>query len=101
MTAAERVLSDLGFDPVVDEAEMPTWWREHSLTWLRELDGQSRPPPDLVGWAWTRPALADPLEVRRAVEVGGLPARTLTVPPGRSICASRRAAWRRVGSPAS
>ena len=32
---AERVLSDLGFRPVLDEHEMPEWWREHAATWAR------------------------------------------------------------------
>lgn len=30
---AERVLSDLGFVPELEQGRMPTWWREHAVGW--------------------------------------------------------------------
>src|SRR5262245_56252198 len=36
---AERGLRDLAFNPLVEQDEMPGWWREHSVTWLRAPDG--------------------------------------------------------------
>ena len=35
---AEQVLSELGFEQDMDEADMPTWWREHGIAWLRHED---------------------------------------------------------------
>jgi hypothetical protein len=35
---AERVLSNLGFVPSMDERDMPSWWREHAVAWLRHTD---------------------------------------------------------------
>jgi hypothetical protein len=37
--AAEGVLERFGFRPLLDETEMPDWWREHSATWTRPEDG--------------------------------------------------------------
>jgi hypothetical protein len=36
---AVRVLVKLGFQPELDEAEMPLWWREHALASARAQDG--------------------------------------------------------------
>jgi hypothetical protein len=35
---AEQVLSELGFERSVDEREMPSWWRDHGVAWLRHDD---------------------------------------------------------------
>jgi hypothetical protein len=38
LPSAGAVLRALGFVPEVDEAQMPQWWREHAVGWLREGD---------------------------------------------------------------
>ena len=35
---AERALAELGFEPTHDENEMPDWWHEHAVAWLRHSD---------------------------------------------------------------
>jgi hypothetical protein len=35
---AGGVLSRLGFEPDLDDAEMPEWWREHGVSWYRASD---------------------------------------------------------------
>lgn len=37
--SAGQVLTDLGFEPNVDERAMPSWWQEHAVGWLRHQDG--------------------------------------------------------------
>jgi hypothetical protein len=37
--SAERVLRELGFEPHIDEAGLPDWWREHGSEWTRGVDG--------------------------------------------------------------
>lgn len=39
--AAGRVLGDLGFEPELDDAAMPEWWREHGVSWYRGSDRAS------------------------------------------------------------
>jgi len=34
VVAARNVLTRLGFQPALDESDMPTWWREHAVGWL-------------------------------------------------------------------
>jgi hypothetical protein len=36
---ALQALTKLGFAPELDEAEMPSWWREHALATIRQTDG--------------------------------------------------------------
>lgn len=38
---AVEALGTLGFEPVLDEADMPSWWREHALTTVHRDDGTS------------------------------------------------------------
>lgn len=93
LLSAERALADLGFDPEVDRHEMPAWWQEHAVTWLRERDGagvdlhETLPgvgvPPDEL---WE--TLAAQLE---PIDVGGYPVRTLTT-PGRTFMLAMHAA---------
>jgi hypothetical protein len=35
---ARGILAGLGFEPEVEETEMPEWWREHGLEWRRTSD---------------------------------------------------------------
>jgi hypothetical protein len=37
--SAVEALETLGFEPVLDEADMPVWWREHALTTVQRKDG--------------------------------------------------------------
>lgn len=37
--SAVEILETLGFQPELDEAAMPSWWREHALTMTRSEDG--------------------------------------------------------------
>ena len=39
--AACEVLKKLGFEPELDEREMPDWWRSHGIEWFRGSDGAS------------------------------------------------------------
>ena len=34
VVAARSVLTRLGYQPQLDETQMPTWWREHAVGWL-------------------------------------------------------------------
>jgi hypothetical protein len=38
LEAARAMLARLGFEPEVDEARMPEWWREHAVGWQRSSD---------------------------------------------------------------
>lgn len=38
LTAAGAVLTDLGFEPHIDEHGLPDWWLEHATPWVRETD---------------------------------------------------------------
>jgi hypothetical protein len=38
LDTARQALTELGFVPEVDEARMPTWWREHAVEWIRPGD---------------------------------------------------------------
>lgn len=86
LMAAERVLSDLGFRPLLYEADMPGWWREHAMTWTRTEDGTTVDlHRTLVGVG------VDPdqlwLTLSSHVEtlvVGSYPAQTLSI-PGRAF----------------
>ncbi len=35
---AEQVLAELGFEHTLKEDDMPAWWREHAVAWLRHDD---------------------------------------------------------------
>src|SRR4051794_10845926 len=36
---AQGLLRTLGFEPDLDEDEMPEWWADHATGWLRKRDG--------------------------------------------------------------
>jgi hypothetical protein len=38
LEGAREVLVRLGFVPEIDEAQMPGWWREHAVEWIRAGD---------------------------------------------------------------
>ena len=40
MRAAQDLLTTLGFVPELDQEDMPLWWREHAVGWLRSADGR-------------------------------------------------------------
>ena len=80
--AASRALAELGFQPELDEREMPEWWREHGVEWRRASD---RTAVDLHR---TLPgARVDPEQVWHVLsqrteptELAGQPARSLDTP---------------------
>jgi Uncharacterised nucleotidyltransferase len=102
LMAAERVLSDLGFRPLLNEHHMPDWWREHATTWWRAEDGTTVDlHRTLVGVG------VDPYELWltlsshvETIVVAGYPAQVLTI-PGRAFHLALHAAqhgveWDRV-----
>jgi putative nucleotidyltransferase-like protein len=98
LTAAERALADLGLRPVLDEHDMPDWWREHATTWAgieggatidlhRTVVGVGVDPEDL----WE--TLSAQVET---IDVAGYPAWTLKV-PGRALHLALHAAQHGAG----
>jgi hypothetical protein len=93
LMTAERVLAELGFEPEVDRHQMPAWWQEHAVAWLRGRDGAG------VDLHQTLPGTGvDPAELwmrlaehREPIEVGGYSAQTLTK-PGRTFMLALHAA---------
>lgn len=86
LEAAEDVLARLGFEPEVNRAEMPDWWQDHAIGWLRKDDG------GIVDLHRTLPGVGvDPEQLwltlfahRAPIVVGGYEAQTLTI-PGRTF----------------
>jgi Uncharacterised nucleotidyltransferase len=100
LMAAEHALADRRFLPNVYEREMPSWWKEHAVGWLRSSDGA------IVDLHRTLPGVGvDPqrlwstlsAEVEE-IPVAGFPARTLTI-PGRALHLALHAAQHGVGWP--
>jgi hypothetical protein len=83
---AQRALSELGFEPTYDEAEMPDWWGEHAVAWLRHSDAVAVDlHRTIVGVGVERGALWDTLSAHtEPLTVGGYDARALTI-PGRAF----------------
>jgi hypothetical protein len=80
--AAGEVLAGLGFEPELEEADMPDWWREHGLAWHRAKDNVAVDVHRAVSGVhvagdrlWS--ALSRHTE---RVEIGGYPAATLDAP---------------------
>ena len=81
LETAEHVLLRLGFRPTVDRTEMPDWWQDHAIGWLRgdneavdlhrTLSGVGVDPEQV----WQTLA-AD----REPIVVGGFEAQTLAIP---------------------
>jgi hypothetical protein len=99
---AGEVLAELGFEPTLDEGEMPGWWREHATPWGRTRDGAT------VDLHRTLPGVGvEPEELWRTLSahtetliVGNQPVLALTV-PGRAFqlalhAAQHGAGWDRV-----
>jgi Uncharacterised nucleotidyltransferase len=86
LTAAERILGDLGFSPIFDQHDMPSWWRAHATTWAHEADVVTVDlHQSLVGVGVDPESLW--LTLSRHAEtivVAGYPAQTLTI-PGRAF----------------
>jgi hypothetical protein len=86
LDAAENVLVRLRFEPEVDRTEMPDWWQEHAIGWLRPDDGA------VLDLHRTLPGVGvDPEQLwltlaayREPLAVGGTEAQTLTI-PGRAF----------------
>jgi hypothetical protein len=95
---AEHALESRGFSPNLYEREMPTWWREHAVGWLRAADGaivdlhQTLPGvgvgPDRL-WLTLSAAVDE-------IDVAGFRATTLTI-PGRALHLALHAAQHGVG----
>jgi hypothetical protein len=86
LEAAEDVLERLGFEPEVNRSEMPDWWQEHAIGWLRPEDGSV-----LDLHRTLRDVGVGPDEVwltlaahRESMTVGGFEAQTLAI-PGRAF----------------
>ena len=100
LNAAEHILEGRGFAPNIYEREMPTWWREHAVGWLRAGDGA------IVDLHQTLPGVGvgpDRLWVTLSadvdqIDVAGFPATTLTI-PGRALHVALHAAQHGVGWP--
>jgi Uncharacterised nucleotidyltransferase len=81
LETAEDVLQRLGFRPTVDRTEMPDWWQDHAIGWLRgdneavdlhrTLSGVGVDPEQV----WQTLAAA-----REPIVVGGFEAQTLAIP---------------------
>jgi len=86
LEGAQRVLAELGFEPTHDEAEMPDWWREHAVAWLRHTDAVAVDlHRTLAGVGVDDETLWRALSARTdPVEVAGFTARALTI-PGRAL----------------
>ncbi len=98
LAAAEDLLAGMEFAPIVDRREMPDWWQEHALEWVRESDGA------VVDLHVSLSGVGvDPDELwhtlaqhRERIAVGGFPAQVLTV-PGRAFMLALHAAHHGVG----
>jgi hypothetical protein len=98
LAAAEDLLAEMRFAPLVDRRAMPDWWQEHALEWVRQDDG------GVVDLHRTLSGVGvDPDELwqtlaqyREQIVVAGFPAQTLTV-PGRALMLALHAAHHGVG----
>ena len=83
---AQQVLSDLGFEPTHDEAEMPEWWRAHAVAWLRHSDAVAVDLHRTIEGVGVDPsALWETLSAHaEPLTIGGYDANALTI-PGRAF----------------
>src|SRR5262249_12517369 len=83
---AGRVLDDLGFEPALDEAAMPDWWREHGIGWYRRDDrGGVGLPRTLPGHGVGPEQVWDVLWANtESLKVAGFETRALS-PAGRAL----------------
>jgi hypothetical protein len=88
-TEALQTLTKLGFVPDLEEAEMPSWWREHALAMFRQSDGVAIDVHrSLLGVQVTASELWAALSARTdAMPVGDSMANVLTK-PGRALHAA-------------
>lgn len=83
---AGAVLAGLGFEPELEETDMPDWWREHGVCWYRSDDSVEidlhrtvaglEADPERV---WERLS-----ERTEPIEIAGFEARALAI-PGRAL----------------
>jgi hypothetical protein len=94
--AALQTLTTLGFAPELEEAEMPSWWREHGLATIRQTDGTAIDVHrSLPGVQVTDAQLWAVLSARTdAMPVGDSMANVLTE-PGRALHAALHVAQHR------
>jgi hypothetical protein len=80
--AASGVLADLGFEPELDETEMPDWWREHGVEWQRASDRTAIDLHRTLAGARAEPDRVWEVLTRRTqpFELAGHTARSLDVP---------------------
>jgi hypothetical protein len=98
LEAAEDLLTSLGFEPELERSEMPTWWQEHAVGWLRRYDGSVLDLHRTLAGVGVNP---EPLWLtlaahREPMPVGGFSAQTLTI-PGRAFMLALHAAHHGVG----
>ncbi len=77
-----EVLSRLGFEPELEDAQMPGWWQEHGVEWLRTSDGTAVDLHRTLAGARAAPELVWAVLSRRTqpIEVAGFQGRSLDVP---------------------
>lgn len=91
--AALQTLARLGFEPELDEAEMPSWWREHALTTVRQRDGISIDlHRSLPGVLVSDDQLWSALSARTDTTPVGDGMATVLTKPGRALHAALHAA---------
>jgi hypothetical protein len=83
---ARESLTAIGFEPTYDEGEMPDWWREHAVLWLRHSDAVGVDlHHTLEGAGVDDQALWERLAAdHESVDVAGYPAPALSI-PGRAL----------------
>jgi hypothetical protein len=80
--AASGILAGLGFEPELDETEMPEWWREHGLDWRRSSDRSAVDLHRTLAGARADPEHVWEVLSRRTqpFDLAGCTARSLDVP---------------------
>lgn len=90
---AVQILEELGFQPELDEAAMPSWWREHALTLVREQDGAMIDVHrGIPGVQVTAEQLWKTLEATKETIMLGPVAANVLTEPGRAVHAALHAA---------
>jgi hypothetical protein len=79
--AACEILAGLGFEPAIEETDMPAWWRDHALEWLRASDQAAIDLHRTLAGARLDPTGVWQVLSRRTqpIEVAGVQARSLEV----------------------
>lgn len=90
---AVDTLRTLGYEPELDEAHMPSWWREHALSAVRQKDGVAIDlHRNLPGTSVTDERLWSTLSAKTdTLVLGDVPTQVLTA-PARALHAALHAA---------